>query len=293
MRLLSNLSLKPVEACPLCASKVALPEFQRRFYDHLFGWVRCQECSLVYQNPRLTPESLREIYNSPLYWEGEQPSLGYRNYLESASKRAAQAHQRARLVVNHCRPGAQVLDVGCAAGFFLDASAQVGLRPTGLEISSPMAALARERFGHRVWEGSITTFEPPHRFQAVTAWGCDSNFDQPVASFQRLALALEPGGHLFFNFYDYDHWFRPWLGEFKKVYNALYFLNRGHVERLLERAGCEQLELRPESHYATLGQLAYHTGRVWLGRLLQRLNLSDLCLRLPVPGSFVVVARRL
>ena len=55
-------------------------------------------------------------------------------------------------------PGGRLLDVGCAAGFFLEAASQ-HYAVTGVEVSEFAAQYAREEFGHRVFTGELSDAE--------------------------------------------------------------------------------------------------------------------------------------
>lgn len=281
-------------SCYLCGAERYRNEFRREFFGQSFTWVRCQGCGLVYQNPKPTRNSLCEVYNSLNYWgQHDSEAAGYHDYLGIGAKRQAQARQRAQLLHQFLDHPGKVLEVGCAAGFFLDAISEIGHLPVGVELSQGMGNYARRRYGHRVIIGDIETADlGADPFQAVAAWGLDSNFYDPDRSFGRMASVLAPGGYLLFNFFDWDHWFRPFLGEFKKVYNALYYLNRNHVLQLLDRHRLELCRLATESHYTTIAEICHHTGRTRLLRLVRRMGLANLAFRLPIPGSFLVVARK-
>src|SRR5205807_1455126 len=68
------------------------------------------------------------------------------------------------------------LDVGCANGFLMEcvvewcASRGIDVEPYGVDISSALAAHARERLPHwadRIWVGDALTWTPPRTFDLV------------------------------------------------------------------------------------------------------------------------------
>ena len=106
------------------------------------------------------------------------------------------------------RAGARILDVGCGAGDTTLAFARaVGPRGavTGIDISEPLLALARERaeaagvdtvvFSHA--DAALRRFEPASVDQIVSRFGL-MFFADPVAAFRNLATALRPGGTVVF-----------------------------------------------------------------------------------------------
>jgi hypothetical protein len=73
--------------------------------------------------------------------------------------------------------------------------------------------------------------------------------------------------------------------------NALYFLNERHIKDLLHEQGLDLLEMKTERQWMSLRSVYHHTGHIWLKPLLGS-RWADLPLRLPVLGSFRVLARK-
>lgn len=286
-------------SCYLCGST-------RRQLEHEVGtglgelhlrWVRCHDCDLVYLDPRPSAHALSVLYDSAGYWQGKS---GYRDYLAEEAWRRKQALTRAKWMTERLRqahPGAalRVLEIGSAAGYFLEALTDLGVVAEGLELSQPMARLAHRKFSGRVKvrQGFVedAAFEG-NGFHGLAAWGCDSNFDNPRQTFARFASWLAPGGLLALNFHEHDHWARHLKGRFKMMPNALYFMNSRHITGLLQEHGMEPVEMETETQWMSLTSVYHHTGHVWLKPLLKT-PLADVPLRLPVLGSYRVLARKL
>lgn len=260
-------------------------------------WVRCLDCALVYLDPRPSAHALSVLYDSSGYWQGD---TGYRNYLADERWRRKTAHARACWFAQRLRASApagpwRVLEVGSAAGYFLESLTELGVIAEGLELSQPMARLAHRRCSGRVKvrQGFVedAAFEKKE-FQGLAAWGCDSNFDNPRQTFARCVEWLAPGGLLAMNFHEHDHWARHLKGRFKMMPNALYFMNSAHVLSLMAEQGLEVVEMTTETQWMSLSSIYHHTGHAWLRPLL-RTRLADVPLCLPVLGSYRVLARKL
>jgi SAM-dependent methyltransferase len=106
------------------------------------------------------------------------------------------------------KPGEAVLDVGCGCGgTTFEIAREVGPegRVTGLDISAPMLARARERASAQALthveflQGDAQVFDLPTATYdaAVSRFGI-MFFDDPVAAFSNIRRALKPGGRLAF-----------------------------------------------------------------------------------------------
>jgi SAM-dependent methyltransferase len=103
------------------------------------------------------------------------------------------------------------LDVGCANGLLMETLAawvaERGHRiePYGLELSNRIAERARKRLPHwatRIWTGNVMKFEPPIRFDYVTALADAVPIQSRGALVKRLArLYLKRGGRLILSCY--------------------------------------------------------------------------------------------
>jgi len=116
--------------------------------------VRCTDCRLVYQESKLSHDSLERIYNSAFYWQAGEGSqlggrIGYADYLGDNGARIHQARGRVRLVSRFLPSGSKILDVACATGFFVKVARDAGLEARGVDLSAEMARAGQESTGSR------------------------------------------------------------------------------------------------------------------------------------------------
>lgn len=92
----------------------------------------------------------------------------------------------------------EVMDLGCGAGYFLDAARNEGLTTHGLDLNPDAAADCRAR-GHDVQCSTAEAYaagRPDRRFPLVTAFEVMEHVPDPRAFFQEVAALVAPGGYL-------------------------------------------------------------------------------------------------
>jgi 2-polyprenyl-3-methyl-5-hydroxy-6-metoxy-1,4-benzoquinol methylase len=149
--------------------------------------VRCRRCGLVYRNPRERGFELEEAYEEEAVDDAALESL-------HENQRHAYRTQARRLLRLAGRRGSG-LEVGSYVGGFLAAAREVGWRFEGLDINERTNRFARSK-GFAVSAGTLDTFEPGRRFDAVTIWNVFDQLPDPRAAAVRAHALLEPGGML-------------------------------------------------------------------------------------------------
>jgi SAM-dependent methyltransferase len=101
-------------------------------------------------------------------------------------------------VIGRLRPPAhaEVLDAGCGSGRNMVELARYG-EVTGVEVSPPSVALARERDVGEVVECSVTDMPfSDERFQLATCLDVIEHLEDDVGALRELRRVVAPGGHL-------------------------------------------------------------------------------------------------
>lgn len=180
---LTEADLFPVP-CSLCGSTRSAREHRRGIFEYR----RCSHCRFVYLSPRPTQAKLVECYQR--YLPDEEPDIdAWERMMEVVFARAADAAAR------HAagRPG-DLLDIGCAHGFFLARMRGLGWRVKGLEIAKKAIAFARSK-GLEVSEGTLEDRPfPPASFDVVSAFYVVEHVWDPVAFLRDIHALLRPGG---------------------------------------------------------------------------------------------------
>jgi SAM-dependent methyltransferase len=187
-----------------------------------------------------------------------------------------------KIVRRHfARPG-RVLDVGCAAGYFLRVMQEEGWQVTGLEPSDAIRPMAEERIGREnVRAGLLGQVElAPRSFDLVTMWDVIEHVPDVVGAARAVRELLAPGGKFLIETQDVDSLAARVLGRRWQHYKHaehIYHFQRETIAAVLERAGMRVVENRPwlGGKYVSLGFVAERAGRLhpFLSGLLSPLKL--------------------
>jgi 2-polyprenyl-3-methyl-5-hydroxy-6-metoxy-1,4-benzoquinol methylase len=176
----------PRAGCPVCGE----PRRERLFEKAGWPVARCLSCALVYVDADLDRAALEALYDRD-YYEGDV----FADYFGEREARIASGHHRVRSIAR-LNPTGRLLDVGCAAGFFLVAASE-RYEVTGVEVSAFAARYAREEFGLRVFTGELVDAPLQEgEFDVVTMWDVIEHLPDPRAALAQAARVMRPGGLL-------------------------------------------------------------------------------------------------
>lgn len=248
--------------CNLCGSPPDRHELRFERDGHEID--RCEACGLLFRRELPSREELGEIY-SESYWrrpDEDTGGQGYADYLGEEEVHRANARKRLRALSQHVS-GGRLLDVGCAAGFFLDEAVRVGWRGEGVELSAAMAAHARDNLGLEVAEELFQDSEPEAgAFDCVTMWDYVEHSLDPSADLAKAREALRPGGLVAISTGDAGSLVARLSG---KRWHLLtprhhnFFFTRSTLRAMLVEHGFEPLTVR---HPAALYTVGYATHKL-------------------------------
>jgi len=201
--------------------------------------VKCRNCALQFQDPQPTDEELMRIYEGYFQgWDGEKDTTVKQAKKLRFGKRVQEIKKFAS--------GGKILDVGCAAGHFLEEAKKAGFDPYGIELSPSSCKAARKVFGDHIFEGSIenNNFEDSF-FDIITMFDLFEHVRDPLATMHYCNKLLKHDGLLVATLPDTSslsarlmrkRWF-----QYKKEH--LYYFNKQNLINLLNQESFEVLEI--------------------------------------------------
>ena len=265
-------------SCPACASSAFHP------FARIKGFpiARCATCGMRAMHPLPSKNEILGLYSTD-YFEGG--GHGYRSYLDDEEIHRRTARTRLTGLVAHASTGC-LLDVGCAAGFFLEEARSAGFAVRGVEVCAEMATLAHERFGLDVEIGELTASRAgAGSVDVVTFFNVLAHLPDPLAALRKAHELLRPGGTLVVETWDADSPAARLLGRRWPLYNppsVLHYLGRRSLPRMLERNGFQVVAKRGGGKTISIREAASMLRNQYPNRLTGAL---DSCLSGRVPGA--------
>jgi 2-polyprenyl-3-methyl-5-hydroxy-6-metoxy-1,4-benzoquinol methylase len=242
--------------------------------------VKCQNCGLIYTNPRFTGDEILDSYVAV-----EDPL-----YLEERDGRVLTFERHLRPLEKVKAPPGKLVDVGAYTGVFVEIAAQHGWDAYGVEPSHWAVEQAREGGLHMI-EGTLASSGlDENSLDVVTMWDVIEHVSNPLGEMQQAQRLLKPGGLLVVHTMDIDSGFArlmggrwPWLMEMH-----IYYFSQRTLKHMLEKAGFTVIRSEAQGRYLRLGYFATRIGGFspLLGRLLSKVFRWLRVNEMPVPLNF-------
>jgi 2-polyprenyl-3-methyl-5-hydroxy-6-metoxy-1,4-benzoquinol methylase len=209
--------------CVVCRSHAAVASPLRA------DLVECRECGLIYRENRVEDPG---EYSDAYFVNG-----AYSDY--SAERNAILRSAGRRLdMLEHTVSGRRLLDVGCAAGYFLEAARARGWDVTGLELSR--YALDRARAAGLTVHGASILAPPDFPpFDVITLWDTIEHLAEPAVALVNARRLLRPNGVIAISTGDRKSTLARLLGRRWRLLNDPthnFFFDENTLSRLLSNA---------------------------------------------------------
>jgi len=190
----TNVSTRCSIPCNLCGSTDAEQVRSKDRHSDYLRSVICRRCGLVWTDPRLTPEQVREFYAHEYRLEYKATYQPKPKHVYRSGKVAVDRFQRLRPIL---KPGFRVLDVGAGSGEVVYVLRAMGYDASGFEPNEGYARYAAEVLGLPVTQGFYQDAVIKSESQdIVTMFHTVEHLESPFEVMRHARQWLRPQGFL-------------------------------------------------------------------------------------------------
>ena len=229
--------------CPVCDS--SSHAFFKEVTDHsvsqeVFKLHICNDCGLVFTNPRPDEDSIGGYYESEEYISHSNTSKGLiaKIYQQVRSYTVKQK----RKLVQSCNQGSslRILDYGCGTGEFLNEMSSSGYHCTGIEPSEKASKFATKSYSLDVLKPEQLQSLPEASYDIITMWHVMEHVHDLNETIQLLKQKLKKDGHLIIAVPNQSSWDACHYQDYWAAYDVprhLYHFTSKSVGKLLSQHG--------------------------------------------------------
>lgn len=228
-------------ACDLCGGRHHDLIFTG--HDRLFGiegefpLVRCQDCGLVFVNPRPSFEEMGRFY----------PQDDYDLYNKAAGLKDRGMDELGRLLgprkgrIDKYRDHGRLLDIGFGDGSFLYFMRECGWDVAGVDYNQKMVELVRDELGIDAVTGQLEDAKyPDGAFDVATLWGVLEHVQSPRRTIEEISRITGDGALVVIYTQNAASPEARWLGKDWFIYELprhLYSFTPDSLAKLLAQSG--------------------------------------------------------
>ena len=287
-------------ACPICRHVEASTVLRRAVQGLPLEFSQCGHCGLIYQNPRLTRDSLADYFSSDFFIQDPMGDnldelLGYPDYFDWDKSYRKTARLRLERIRKLKQPPGELLEIGPATGSFLDSARSFGFRVRGLDLSATFAQIARKRHSLEIDVNYIEEAPlPSSYYDVVCNFGGIACWREPLRALTNVHQSLKSDGIFVMNYFDVNGLLGRILGDRHFEYNhaSLIIFSKKTMRQCLNQTGFEVVYSQSERQYASLGRIAGYLKQNLALKALRALRIEGVTIRIIVPGTVFSICRK-
>lgn len=263
----------------------------------LSGLLQCQSCGFISADLKISDEELQAIYGQD-YFHGNE----YLDYI--AEQESLKINFRDRIqVLQRVIPDfdkKNLLEIGCAYGFFLEEVSKGVHSASGVDISAEAVDYAVSVKKLSAYCGSYLEMNFDKSFDVITLWDTIEHLKQPDRFIEKAANDLEPHGYLAITTGDIGSFNARLRGTKWRMIHPpthLHYFSISTLSQLLERYGFEVIHISHPGNSRNVRSMLYmilalRLKQRKLYQAIQGWRLFNLRLTLNLYDIMYVIARR-
>jgi 2-polyprenyl-3-methyl-5-hydroxy-6-metoxy-1,4-benzoquinol methylase len=216
--------------------------YQRGVFDlDDFPIVKCNQCGLIYVNPRISVEANNKYYEFLLT---EDHDFLDKHFFETYSVHKKQIDRYIRIIKKTKFDG-RILDIGCGNGFFLTRARESGFQVEGQEISSLFINYCRQNLDLTVYSGELDSLNlEAGSYDVITMFDVIEHVYLPGKLLKECNRLLKPDGLLVVTTHDIGNFFAKLYGvKWHMIYpiGHVWYFTRVTLRSLLRKEGFREI----------------------------------------------------
>jgi 2-polyprenyl-3-methyl-5-hydroxy-6-metoxy-1,4-benzoquinol methylase len=238
--------MKTIDTCIVCESKDNNPQFiKASAMDDEFTLVKCNKCGLKFLSQVPDEKEIAKYYQKNYFTK--RTERGYDNYFSGKIKNEIERVFKLNLAdlgfynfESSLNSERRSLDIGCAAGYFVNYLKEREWQSSGIDISKDCVEFAKKS-GLDVSQGDYLKINFNKKFDLITLWSTIEHLHRPDLVLKKASADLIKDGMLYISTCRVDGLnFMNLFGKDWRFYNFpehMYFFSYNTLRKLLIKSG--------------------------------------------------------
>jgi 2-polyprenyl-3-methyl-5-hydroxy-6-metoxy-1,4-benzoquinol methylase len=260
--------MEKINCCDLCGNKTFKDYLESKDYfltNEGFTIVKCENCGLLFVNPRPTITEISKYYKSENYISHSTKQKGLLDKVYAIIRK--KNHIKKYKLIKHYKNIGSIIDIGCATGEFLDFFKKKGWDVTGVEPNEDARNFAVNTYNLNIFDEKNINELPEKKYDIVTMWHVLEHvhdINERVFQLNRIlknegiAVIAVPNT----NSDDASFYKTFWAGY--DLPRHLYHFSSNTIKDLFEKKGFRFIETKPlgfDAFYISIISEKYKTGK--------------------------------
>lgn len=246
-------SMLSFDKCPVCASKHKSRCIETHAHMHpepgIFYFDQCQQCKLVFLNPRVAPDCLHKYYDKYyLPYRGASAWGKYASFVTYSQEKLDKTRARLAGKYKKLNKASLILDIGCGQPTFLKACDTLyNCHTMGIDFSDHGWQDTGHKFdGLNLQIAQVKDLNAATRPDVITMWHYLEHDYDPILSLSILRKLAQPDTILLIEVPNYDSESRRKYGRYWAGYHTprhTFLFSPHNIKLLLQKTGWQVLHI--------------------------------------------------
>lgn len=242
---------KKTDGCALCGSDLYF-KFNRHspVVNKSYGIYACKSCKLWQINPAPLARDLKTLYEKAYF--GKRTKRGYNNYASDAVRKTILSTVEKNLrdlnfysfeksISPEPNKKKSFLEIGSAAGYFLEYLQNRGWKAMGIDVSREMTKEARQKGLNAVCGDFLKYDFKKEKFDLIALWATLEHLPNPEDFIRKIATLLKPQGHLYLSTAHTGFWARVYGQNWRylNVPEHIFYFNKKNLNLLFQKSNLQ------------------------------------------------------